>query len=64
LGGHAVLSSYQQWSLPLGDALLTEFHQGMATLQTGEMLDGLDRYGTRRWRAERSARPADGREGL
>src|SRR6202035_764768 len=40
------LSSYQQWSLPLADALLTEFHHGMATLQTGEMLDGLDRYGT------------------
>ena len=52
------LSSYQQWSRPLADALLTEFHHGMATLQTGEMLDGLDRYGTGQWRAERSGQPA------
>jgi len=57
------LSSYQQWSLPLADALLAEFHHGMATLQTGEMLDGLDRYGTGQWRAERSGQPAARREG-
>jgi enoyl-CoA hydratase len=57
------LSSYQQWSLPLADALLTEFHHGMATLQSGEMLDGLDRYGTGQWRAERSGQPAARGEG-
>jgi enoyl-CoA hydratase len=44
------LSSYQQWPLSLDDALVAEYHHGMATLQTGEMLDGLDRYASGAWR--------------
>src|ERR671924_473874 len=38
------LSSYEQWSLPLEDALLREYEHGMATLQTGEIFAGLDDY--------------------
>ena len=44
------LSSYEQWALPLGDALRAEYDHGMRTLATGEMLGGLDRYGSGRWR--------------
>jgi enoyl-CoA hydratase len=47
------ISSYEQWSLPLDDALFGEFHHGMATLQTGEMLGGLDTYASGTWRAGR-----------
>ena len=47
------LSSYEQWSLGLEDALAGEYLQGMATLQTGEMFGGLDNYASGRWRAER-----------
>lgn len=43
-------SSYEQWSLPLEDALLNEYNHGMATLQTGEMMTGLDRYESGDWR--------------
>src|SRR5437667_7995492 len=38
------LSSYQQWSLALDEALAAEYRHGIATLQTGEMFAGLDRY--------------------
>src|SRR6202171_3413461 len=38
------LSSYEQWSLGLDEALAGEFRHGMATLQTGEMLGGLEEY--------------------
>jgi enoyl-CoA hydratase/carnithine racemase len=44
------LSSYEQWSLALDDALLNEYRHGMATLETGEMLTGLERYGSGAWR--------------
>ncbi len=44
------LSSYQQWSLSLDDALANEYRHGMATLQTGEMLEGLARYASGGWR--------------
>ena len=44
------LSSYEQWSLALEEALGGEFRHGMATLQTGEMFAGLDRYATGAWR--------------
>jgi enoyl-CoA hydratase len=47
------LSSYEQWSLSLADALAGEFRHGMATLQTGEMLAGLDSYAAGAWREER-----------
>jgi enoyl-CoA hydratase len=45
-------SSYEQWSLGLEDALAGEYRHGMATLQTGEMLTGLDDYASGGWRAE------------
>jgi enoyl-CoA hydratase len=44
------LSSYEQWSLPLEEALAREYHHGMATLQTGELFGGLDRYASGDWR--------------
>src|SRR3984893_816133 len=49
------LSSYEQWSLSLEDALAGEYRHGMATLQTGEMCGGLDNYASGSWRAEREA---------
>src|SRR5213595_2522812 len=44
------LSSYEQWSLSLSEAITNEYDHGMRTLSTGEMLRGLDRYGSGRWR--------------
>jgi enoyl-CoA hydratase len=44
------LSSYEQWSLPLDEALANEYRHGIATLQTGEMFSGLDRYASGAWR--------------
>ncbi len=44
------LSSYEQWPLGLPDALAAEYRHGMATLETGEMFAGLERYGTGAWR--------------
>src|SRR3989454_3639946 len=45
------LSSYEQWSRSLSEALTNEYDHGMRTLSTGEMLRGLDRYGSGRWRS-------------
>jgi enoyl-CoA hydratase len=47
------LSSYEQWSLALDEALANEYRRGLATLRTGELFSGLDRYGSGEWR-ERS----------
>jgi enoyl-CoA hydratase len=44
------LSSYEQWPLPLSDALLREYEHGIATLQTGELFGGLEDYATGGWR--------------
>ncbi len=44
------LSSYEQWSLPLEDALANEYRHGMATLQTGELFGGLEDYASGGWR--------------
>jgi enoyl-CoA hydratase len=44
------LSSYEQWSLGLDEALANEYRHGMATLQTGELFGGLDRYASGAWR--------------
>lgn len=44
------LSSYEQWSLGLPEALLREYEHGMAALGTGEIGSGLDRYASGRWR--------------
>ena len=43
-------SSYEQWALPLDDALRNEYEHGMATLRTGEMITGLEDYAGG-WRA-------------
>jgi enoyl-CoA hydratase len=45
------LSSYEQWSRTLRDALLDEYEHGMRALRTGELRSGLDRYASGRWRA-------------
>jgi enoyl-CoA hydratase len=45
------LSSYEQWPLPLDEALLGEYRHGMATLETGELFAGLDDYASGGWRA-------------
>jgi enoyl-CoA hydratase len=45
-------SSYEQWSLPLDEALVAEYHHGMATLRTGELFAGLDNYASGGWRQE------------
>jgi enoyl-CoA hydratase len=44
------LSSYEQWSLTLEDALAAEYRHGIATVQTGELFAGLDRYASGGWR--------------
>jgi enoyl-CoA hydratase len=49
------LSSYEQWSLGLEDALATEYLHGMDTLQTGEMVGGLESYEEGSWRAQRGS---------
>jgi enoyl-CoA hydratase len=44
------LSSYEQWSLALDDALGVEYRRGIGTLETGEMVGGLERYASGSWR--------------
>jgi enoyl-CoA hydratase len=44
------LSSYEQWSLPLDEALSREYEHGMSTLRTGELFSGLERYASGEWR--------------
>jgi enoyl-CoA hydratase len=44
------LSSYEQWSLGLEDALANEYRRGMETLRTGEMFGGLEDYASGGWR--------------
>jgi enoyl-CoA hydratase len=44
------LSSYEQWSLALDDALAAEYRHGMATLSSGELFAGLDQYASGAWR--------------
>jgi enoyl-CoA hydratase len=44
------LSSYEQWSLPLEEALANEYRHGMAALETGELFAGLDNYASGGWR--------------
>lgn len=38
------LSSYEQWSLPLADALRNEFYRGMQVIARGETLEGAARF--------------------
>ena len=44
------LSSYEQWSLALKEALENEYDHGMRTVATGEFFGGLDRYASGRWK--------------
>jgi enoyl-CoA hydratase len=46
------LSSYEQWALALTDAVSNEYDHGMATLRTGQLTEGLDRYRSGAWRTE------------
>ena len=48
------LSSYEQWSLDVAQALAVEYRYGMDTLSTGEMVGGLDRYASGDWRSGRA----------
>jgi len=43
-------SSYEQWSLGLDEALANEYRHGMATVRTGELFGGLERYASGGWR--------------
>jgi enoyl-CoA hydratase len=43
-------SSYEQWSLTLDEALANEYRHGMATVRTGELFGGLERYASGGWR--------------
>ena len=47
---HDRLSSYEQWSLALDDALLGEYRHGMEALATGQFGSGLERYASGGWR--------------
>lgn len=49
-------SSYEQWSLDLDAALANEYVRGMATLQSGEMLTGLEHYASGDWQQGRRTR--------
>jgi enoyl-CoA hydratase len=44
------LSSYEQWSMTLDEALANEYRHGMATLETGELFGGLEDYASGDWR--------------
>jgi hypothetical protein len=41
--------------LSLEEALAGEYRHGMATLQTGELFSGLDRYAAGDWRRDRAS---------
>jgi len=49
-------SSYEQWSLGLTEALAGEYRHGVATIETGELVGGLERYQSGEWRAARGDR--------
>ncbi len=44
------LASYEQWSIGLAEALANEYRHGIATIETGEMVGGLERYASGGWR--------------
>jgi enoyl-CoA hydratase len=52
------MSSYEQWSMTVPDAISNEFDHGMATLQTGQLVEGLDRYQSGAWRDPPSSPPS------
>ncbi len=44
------LCSYEQWSMTLEEALGAEYRHGIATIGTGQMRGGLERYASGDWR--------------
>jgi enoyl-CoA hydratase len=44
------LSAYEQWSSSLAEALAGEYRHGVATIETGELFGGLERYASGGWR--------------
>jgi enoyl-CoA hydratase len=46
------LSTYEQFSMSLADALANEYRHGIATLATAEMMRGLEDYASGAWREE------------
>jgi enoyl-CoA hydratase len=38
------LSSYEQWALPLDDALVNEYRRGLSVIESGETLEGAARF--------------------
>ena len=44
------LSSYEQWSMTIGDALGGEYRHGVSAIETGELGGGLERYASGAWR--------------
>jgi enoyl-CoA hydratase/carnithine racemase len=44
------LACYEQWSMAIPAAISNEYEHGMATVGTGQMLGGLERYASGRWR--------------
>ncbi len=44
------MASYEQWSLALSEAVTNEYEHGLATLRTGQLDEGLERYRRGAWR--------------
>ena len=44
------MASYEQWSLALSEAVTSEYEHGLATLRTGQLDEGLERYRRGTWR--------------
>ncbi|MGB8738358.1 MAG: enoyl-CoA hydratase-related protein, partial [Rhodomicrobium sp.] len=38
------MSAYEQWDLPLNDALMNELRRGLATIESGETAAGISRF--------------------
>jgi enoyl-CoA hydratase len=47
------LSSYEQWSMSIPEALRCEYDHGVAAVASGELAGGLGRYASGEWRAQR-----------
>src|SRR3954454_20347824 len=45
------LCSYEQWSRTLDGALAEEYRRGIAAVQSGEIIGGLERYASGQWRS-------------
>jgi len=47
------LSSYEQWALPIDEALTAEYHHGINALRSGEIQGGLAHYASGEWKQSR-----------